>query len=99
MRSRRHVVQADRIGVFAISYRAVTSIVAEAVLDTNNDPKYVLAFDLQIVEIVIVIVSYHKFVNTTPNPNATKNNRGELVPPLLGLPDIVGDGALPVVVV
>lgn len=25
--------------------------------------------------------TYHKFVKTTPNPNATKNNNGELVGP------------------
>jgi len=30
------------------------------------------------------LLAYHKFVKTTPNPNATKNRRGELVgPPLL----------------
>lgn len=28
-------------------------------------------------------MAYHKFVKTTPNPRATKNNRGELVGPLL----------------
>ena len=26
-------------------------------------------------------MTYHKFVKTTPNPNATKNNSGELVGP------------------
>lgn len=37
--------------------------------------------------------TYHRFVNTTPNPRATKNNKGELValfepepsPPLLAV--------------
>lgn len=28
-------------------------------------------------------MAYHKFVKTTPNPRATKNNRGELVGPVL----------------
>jgi hypothetical protein len=40
--------------------------------------------------------TYHKFVNTTPKPNATKNKSGELVGPLDGLfPPVkvgVGDG-------
>lgn len=35
--------------------------------------------------------AYHKFVKTTPNPRATKNNRGELVGPLL-LPDAGWEG-------
>jgi hypothetical protein len=37
------------------------------------------------------MAAYHKFVNTTPNPNATKKSRGELVGPLdeLELLDIV----------
>jgi hypothetical protein len=29
---------------------------------------------------------YHRFVNTTPKPNATKKRSGELDPPLLLLP-------------
>jgi hypothetical protein len=32
----------------------------------------------------VVSITYHKFVNTTPKPNATKNSRGELVGPLDG---------------
>lgn len=40
--------------------------------------------------------TYHKFVKTTPNPNATKNNNGELVgpPPPPPPPDgvAVGEG-------
>ena len=36
-------------------------------------------------------VSYHKLVNTTPKPNATKNSRGELVGPL-GSESCVGVG-------
>lgn len=35
-------------------------------------------------------MAYHRFVKTTPNPRATKNNRGELVGPLL-LPAIDWD--------
>lgn len=41
--------------------------------------------------------TYHKFVKTTPNPNATKNNNGELVgpppppPPPLGVAAEVGE--------
>lgn len=35
----------------------------------------------------------HKFVNTTPKPNATKNSSGELVGPFALLFDIVDDGA------
>jgi hypothetical protein len=32
----------------------------------------------------VVSITHHKFVNTTPKPNATKNSRGELVGPLVG---------------
>jgi hypothetical protein len=35
---------------------------------------------------------YHKFVKTTPKPNATKNSRGELPGVLLFLPLSVGVG-------
>jgi len=37
------------------------------------------------------MTAYHKFVNTTPKPNATKKSKGELVGPLdeLELLDIV----------
>lgn len=58
------------------------------------------------------ISAYHRFVNTTPNPSATKNSNGELpllplpllLPPGLplpggpcpGLPESVGDGLLDV---
>jgi hypothetical protein len=38
----------------------------------------------------------HKFVKTTPNPNATKNKSGELVPPPLDWDDIVGVAAVEV---
>lgn len=36
-------------------------------------------------------IAYHRFVKTTPNPRATKNNKGELVGPLL-LPAIDWEG-------
>ena len=41
------------------------------------------------------LIAYHKFVKTTPKPNATKNSRGELVGPpppfwFAGVEDIVG---------
>jgi len=40
---------------------------------------------------------HHKFVKTTPKPNATKNNKGELVGPLDGVE--VWDTIIGVVVV
>jgi hypothetical protein len=42
----------------------------------------------------LVSITHHKFVNTTPKPNATKNSRGELVGPLVGccVVDIEGLG-------
>jgi hypothetical protein len=42
----------------------------------------------------VVSITHHKFVNTTPKPNATKNSRGELVGPLVGccVVDIEGLG-------
>ena len=36
--------------------------------------------------------THHKFVNTTPKPNATKKSRGELVGPLAGCVDIAEVG-------
>lgn len=42
------------------------------------------------------VETYHRFVNTTPNPNATKNRSGELVPELPWFEFAmvaVGDGA------
>lgn len=43
--------------------------------------------------------THHKFVNTTPKPNATKNNKGELGPPVdPEVPVVVCDGADPVAV-
>lgn len=36
--------------------------------------------------------TYHRLVNTTPKPNATKNRSGELVLLLLLLAALVGDG-------
>jgi hypothetical protein len=42
------------------------------------------------IDLRVVTVTYHRFVNTTPNPRATKNSSGELVgPPLLPLPPLV----------
>ena len=38
MRSRRHVLQVDRIWIFAISNRTIASVVSEAVLDAYDDP-------------------------------------------------------------
>lgn len=40
------------------------------------------------------MVTYHRFVNTTPNPKATKKSNGELVGPLVLLPPelVVGPG-------
>lgn len=40
---------------------------------------------------------YHRFVKTTPKPNATKNSSGELVGPPDPELDMVGDGTAEVV--
>ena len=43
--------------------------------------------------------TYHKFVNTTPKPSATKKSKGELVgppPPELGGDDVAAGGAIAV---
>ncbi len=42
----------------------------------------------------MLIMTYHKLVNTTPNPKATKKSNGELVGPLPLLPPelVVGSG-------
>ena len=43
---------------------------------------------------LLLIVTYHRLVNTTPNPKATKKSNGELVGPLPLLPPelVVGSG-------
>jgi hypothetical protein len=48
-----------------------------------------------------LITAHHRFVKTTPKPNATKNKRGELLPPeldaavvvALGIEDVAVAGA------
>jgi hypothetical protein len=37
----------------------------------------------------VAIITHQRFVNTTPNPKATKNRRGELLPPPPPPPDPV----------
>ena len=77
-------------------------IIAEAVFDTDDDPSINIAsdlssrseeFDCPIRTAVKRRENYHKFVKTTPKPNATKNSRGELAGGLPeGLPPAVFAG-------
>lgn len=80
MGSRRHVVHVDGLAIFVESSQlAISGIVPEAVLDTNNDPiKMVTRAN---VFPASALNAYHKLVKTTPKPNATKNSNGELVAP------------------
>lgn len=79
-----HIFQGQRLAIFAEA-GAVARVVAEAVLDTDDDP----------VALVRTCfggkaargrgggsrqssASHHRLVNTTPKPRATKKRRGEL---------------------
>jgi hypothetical protein len=57
-------------------------------------PTIILREIVSEVELIPLMAAYHKFVNTTPKPNATKKSKGELVGPLdeLELLDIVVSG-------
>lgn len=46
---------------------------------------------------VVAASTYHRLVNTTPNPSATKNSKGELVGgPLPPFPELPESVAVPV---
>ena len=76
-----HDGEIDWVTTLILGPLPVAPVVAEAVLDTNDDP----------VQSLIRLPSslkcesdtYHRFVKTTPNPKATKKSKGELVGPLL----------------
>jgi hypothetical protein len=104
-----HGYQIDWVACLFAAQLAVSLIVSETVLNTNNDPvNYVRArFFLFLTEECVMAQfsdapTYHKLVKTTPKPSATKNSSGELVapepPPPPLLPDVVAALAAAVVV-
>jgi hypothetical protein len=96
MRPSCHVLKIDGLTILTGSQSSVSGIVSEAVFHTHNNPFSLLVAD----RLLPTDTAYHKFVKTTPNPNATKNNKGELVGLLLEPDDVdvVGAGDADVVV-
>jgi hypothetical protein len=95
----RHLREVDRFAILVYcAHGAVALVVAEAVLDTYNDP----ARDMLVVATArrdsATRSAYHRLVKTTPKPSATKNSRGELPGVLLFLPSFVAVGWAPEVV-
>lgn len=101
-----HIRQVNWIAILARLHAPMPLIVAETILDANDNPER----EKQSVRLAqnaagapsrneTYRLTYHRFVKTTPKPNATKNNKGELVGPLLFEPlsDGVGKGAADVV--
>jgi hypothetical protein len=85
MRPSRHILKINRLAILTGSQGSVSGIVTKAVFHTHNDPFSLLVAD----RLLPTDTAYHKFVKTTPNPNATKNNKGELVGLLLEPDDVV----------
>jgi hypothetical protein len=83
----RHNGEVDWVAIGVCAECTIALIVAEAVFNANNDPN---RSTIETEQWAVATVTYHRFVKTTPKPNATKNNSGELelLPP--GLP--VGEG-------
>lgn len=101
----RHGHEIDRRAIYAQGSLAVALIVSEAILDADDDP----GTDSQRcfhADQLCDVPSYHRFVNTTPNPSATKKSRGEfegllllLLPVPAGAVEVEANGALVDVVV
>jgi hypothetical protein len=88
----RHNSKIDWVAIGVCAKGAIALVVAEAVLYPNDDPAKV---NYTITTRDEHTTTYHRFVNTTPKPSATKNNSGELELLLLpGLPvlELVDDG-------
>jgi hypothetical protein len=82
----RHGSHIDGFSIFPGSDSGATSVIPEAVLDTNDDPG-TISLENEKKKRIHGECAYHRLVKTTPNPRATKNSRGELVgPPPLPLP-------------
>lgn len=91
-----HLREIDGVSILAECSRLTAALViSEAVLDAHDDPANSVSEALWH---CVAQGSYHKLVNTTPNPRATKNSNGELVGPppccwlLCGGPEGVADG-------
>jgi hypothetical protein len=66
----------------SIAQSSIALVIAEAVLDTDDDPTVerlaILACDPTV---SCMGATYHRFVKTTPKPSATKKRRGDDDPP------------------
>lgn len=80
MRSSRHILHVDLIHVFSVSQSAIAGVVAEAILDSDDNPFMTLA---DVAFTAHRRAAHQRFVKTTPKPNATKKSNGELVGELL----------------
>lgn len=96
MRS-RHGLQINGF-LFTIRAGSLSSIVSETIFNADDDPKKNAQFLVGHSALCSgslcrkTKTAYHRFVKTTPNPRATKNNKGELVGPLLLPPAINWEG-------
>lgn len=90
----RHCGQIDGFAVLVYHTRlAVSLIVSEAVLDTDNDPVVQVSVGVER-DTNRFSSTYHKFVKTTPKPSAIKKSSGELVGPPPPVPCVAVDVAL-----
>lgn len=92
----RHGAEIDPIGIFTVHALSVSLVVSEAVLDTDDNP--VQNNQSKVTWNRSPCHAYHRFVKTTPKPNATKKRSGELgpLPPPPGLPvgEAVGEDTI-----
>ena len=83
MRPRRHRKQVNRVSIVIIaSQLSAALVISETVLDADYNPA-ISKFRFSKVNSSdrTGLDTNHRFVNTTPNPKATKNSNGELVGP------------------
>lgn len=81
-----HGDQVYGLSYFFTAELTISLVISKAVFDSNNDPAMtVRCHPWNTGRLAcwpgqgVYEATYHRFVNTTPNPRATKNNKGELV--------------------
>ena len=65
---------------------SIALVIAKTIFDANNDPEAVVSFRPEARKnergkLSAKDITHQRFVNTTPNPKATKKSNGELVGP------------------
>jgi len=68
-------------------------VVAEAVFDADDDPVVLFSLVLRDEAGGTGSKAYHRLVNTTPKPKATKKSKGRLPPSLLFVLPLLCDAA------